>query len=47
MWRAAKAAEGTATAPRLRYLFFASMVAIVFGSPAITAIGPNVSAVYL
>ena len=47
MWRAAKAAEGTATAPRLRYLFFASMVAIVFGSPAITAIGPIVSAVYL
>jgi two-component system sensor histidine kinase HydH len=47
MLRAAKAAEGTATAPRLRYLFFASMVAIVFGSPAITAIGPIVSAVYL
>jgi two-component system, NtrC family, sensor histidine kinase HydH len=47
MWRAAKAAEGTATAPRLRYLFFASVIAIVFGSPAITAIGPIVSAVYL
>lgn len=47
MWRAANAAEGTATAPRLRYLFFASMFAIVFGSPAITAIGPIVSAVYL
>lgn len=47
MWRAAKNAEGTATAPRLRYLFFASVVAIVFGSPAITAIGPIVSAVYL
>ncbi len=47
MWRAANAAEGTATAPRLRYLFFASVVAIVFGSPAITAIGPIVSAVYL
>jgi signal transduction histidine kinase len=47
MWRAAKLAEGTATAPRLRYLFIASMLAIVFGSPAITAIGPIVSAVYL
>jgi two-component system, NtrC family, sensor histidine kinase HydH len=47
MWRAAKQAEGTATAPRLRYLFYASMIAIVLGSPAITAIGPVVSAVYL
>ncbi|WP_146158113.1 sensor histidine kinase [Enhygromyxa salina] len=47
MWRAAKQAEGTATAPRLRYLFYASMIAIVFGSPAITAIGPVISAVYL
>jgi signal transduction histidine kinase len=47
MWRAAKQAEGTATAPRLRYLFYASMIAIALGSPAITAIGPVVSAVYL
>jgi signal transduction histidine kinase len=47
MWRAAKQAEGTATAPRLRYLFYASMIAIVLGSPAITAIGPVISAVYL
>ena len=47
MNRAANAAEGTATAPRLRYLFYASLVAIVFGSPALTAIGPVVTAVYL
>ncbi|PRP90071.1 Sensor protein ZraS [Enhygromyxa salina] len=47
MWRAANQAEGTATAPRLRYLFYASMGAIAFGSPALTAIGPIVSAVYL
>ncbi len=47
MRRAANQAEGTAAAPRLRYLFFASLVAIAFGSPAITAIGPVVTAVYL
>jgi two-component system, NtrC family, sensor histidine kinase HydH len=47
MWRAANQVEGTAAAPRLRYLFFASMIAIAFGSPAITAIGPVVTAVYL
>jgi len=47
MWRAAKVAEGTAAAPRLRYLFFASVIAIVFGSPGIAAVGPIVSAVYL
>jgi two-component system sensor histidine kinase HydH len=47
MWRAANLVEGTAAAPRLRYLFFASVAAIAFGSPAITAIGPVVTAVYL
>lgn len=47
MWRAANQVEGTAAAPRLRYLFFASLVAIALGSPAITAIGPIVTAVYL
>ncbi len=47
MWRAAKAAEGTATAPRLRYLFYASLFALAFGSPLIPAIGPIVTAVYL
>ncbi|HVI03317.1 MAG TPA: ATP-binding protein [Enhygromyxa sp.] len=47
MWRAANQVEGTAAAPRLRYLFFASVAAIAFGSPAITAIGPVVTAVYL
>jgi two-component system sensor histidine kinase HydH len=47
MLRAARQVEGTAQAPRLRYLYYASLVAIAFGSPAITAIGPVVTAVYL
>ena len=47
IWRAAKAAEGTATAPRLRYLFYASIAALALGSPIVPAIGPIVTAVYL
>lgn len=47
VWRAARAAEGTATAPRLRYLFYASVAALVLGSPVIPGIGPIVTAVYL
>lgn len=47
VWQAARAAEGTATAPRLRYLFYASLVALALGSPVIPAIGPIVTAVYL
>ena len=47
MRRAARQAVGTAAAPRLRYLLYASLAAIAFGSPAITAIGPVVTAVYL
>jgi signal transduction histidine kinase len=47
MWRAARAAEGTATGPRLRYLFYASLVALALGSPLIPAVGPIVTAVYL
>lgn len=47
IWLAAKAAEGTATAARMRYLFYASILALVFGSPLIPAIGPIVTAVYL
>ncbi|MCA9682607.1 MAG: GAF domain-containing protein [Myxococcales bacterium] len=47
VWRAANLAEGTAASPRLRYLFVASLLAISFGSPAITAVGPVVTAVYL
>lgn len=47
MWRAAKAADGTATAPRLLYLFYASLFALAFGSPLIPAVGPIVTAVYL
>ena len=47
MWRVANANEGTAMEPRLRYLFFASVIALVFGSPSIAAIGPIVSAAYL
>ncbi len=47
MWRAARAAEGTAVAPRLRYLFYASLIALAFGSPGIPALSPIVTAVYL
>ncbi|MCB9567436.1 MAG: GAF domain-containing protein [Myxococcales bacterium] len=47
MWRAARAAAGTAIAPRLRYLFYATLIALLFGSPGIPAIGPIVTAVYL
>lgn len=47
VWRAARAAEGTATAARLRYLFYASLVALVFGTPVVPAVGPIVTAVYL
>jgi len=47
MWRAANAAEGTAVAPRLRYLFYASLIALALGSPMIPAVGPTVTAVYL
>jgi len=47
VWRAARAAEGTATAPRLRYLFYASVVALALGSPFVPAVGPIVTAVYL
>jgi signal transduction histidine kinase len=46
-WRAAKAAEGTATAPRMLYLFYASIIALAFGSPLIPFIGPIVTATYL
>ncbi len=47
MWRAARAASGTAVAPRLMYLFYASLIALALGSPGIPAIGPIVTAVYL
>jgi len=47
MWRAARNAPGTAMAPRLRYLFIASLIALALGSPGIPAIGPIVTAVYL
>lgn len=47
VWRAARAAEGTAAAPRLRYLFYASLAALALGSPVIPAVGPIVTAVYL
>jgi two-component system sensor histidine kinase HydH len=47
VWQAARAAEGTATAGRLRYLFYASLVALVFGSPLVPSVGPIVTAVYL
>jgi GAF domain-containing protein len=47
VWRAARAAEGTAAAPRLRYLFYATILALALGSPLVPAIGPIVTAVYL
>lgn len=47
VWQAARAAEGTATAPRLRYLFYASVIALALGSPFVPAVGPIVTAVYL
>lgn len=47
MWRAARKAEGTAAAPRMRYLFYASIGVLALGSPLIPAIGPIVTAVYL
>jgi len=47
MWRAARAAEGTAAAPRLRYLFYASLLALAFGQPGIPVVGATFTAVYL
>lgn len=47
MWRAAKAAGVSATAARLRYLFYASLLALVFGSPLIPLVGSTVTAAYL
>jgi two-component system, NtrC family, sensor histidine kinase HydH len=47
VWRAARAAEGTAAAPRLRYLFYVSVIALGLGSPWVPSIGPIVTAVYL
>ncbi|MCA9692549.1 MAG: ATP-binding protein [Nannocystaceae bacterium] len=47
VWRAARAAEGTAARPRLLYLFYASLIALAFGTPGIPALSPIVTAVYL
>ncbi|MFY0538387.1 hypothetical protein [Nannocystis pusilla] len=47
MWRAARAAEGTAAGPRLRYLFYAALIALALGQPGIPVIGPIATAVYL
>ena len=47
VWRAARAAEGTAAADRLRYLFYATVIALALGSPFVPAVGPIVTAVYL
>jgi two-component system, NtrC family, sensor histidine kinase HydH len=47
VWRAARAAEGTAAAPRLRYLFYVSVIALALGSPWVPSVGPIVTAVYL
>ncbi len=47
VWRAARAAEGTSAAPRLRYVFYANVAVLVLGSPWVPAVGPIVTAVYL
>lgn len=47
VWRAAHMVEGTSAAPRLRYLFVASLVTLVLGSPLVPYVGPIVTAVYL
>lgn len=47
LWRAARAAEGTAARPRLLYLFSASILALALGHPGIPVVGPIVTAVYL
>jgi len=47
VWRAARAAQGTATGPRLMYLFYASVAALALGSPPFAGVGPIATAVYL
>lgn len=47
VWGAARAAEGTSAAPRLRYLFYASLATLVLSSPWVPAVGPIMTAVYL
>ncbi|RMH00266.1 MAG: GAF domain-containing protein [Deltaproteobacteria bacterium] len=47
LWRAGRLREGTATAERLRYLYFASLLALAFGSVGAFGMGPVVTAVYL
>lgn len=47
LWRAARAAGGTAASSRLRYLFYASLIALALGHPGIPVLGPIVTAVYL
>ncbi len=47
IWRAARSARGTAVAPRMRYLLYASLCGLVLGSPILPSIGPVVTAVYL
>jgi len=47
LWWAARSARQTALAPRLRYLFYASLVALALGSPLAGGVGPIVTAVYL
>ncbi len=47
LWWAARSARQTALAPRLRYLFYASLVALAVGSTPAVGVGPIVTAVYL
>jgi len=47
LWWAARTARNTALAPRLRYLFYASLVTLAFGSSWASGVGPIITAVYL
>ncbi|MEX1365571.1 MAG: ATP-binding protein [Nannocystaceae bacterium] len=47
LWWASRTAKQTALAPRLRYLFYASIAALALGSPVVEGVGPIVTAVYL
>lgn len=47
LWWAARTTRNTALAPRLRYLFYASLVALAFGFSWAGGVGPIVTAVYL
>ncbi|MEM7157743.1 MAG: ATP-binding protein [Myxococcota bacterium] len=47
LWWASRSAKQTALAPRLRYLFYASIAALILGVFPVAGFGPIVTAVYL